>query len=100
MANSLYNCLQKPVITEKSMKGQEDSKYTFVVPAGVNKVEVKQAVEKIYGVKVDSVNAVKIGAKKRMVGRGRFVTKRQAQVKMIVTLKKGASLDVFKIKDK
>ncbi len=100
MHNSIYTTILAPIVTEKSLRGNEQSKYTFLVPAHVTTIDVARSVEKIYNVKVIKVNKVKLPAKKRLVGRGRFASKRKKQTKMIVTLKAGQTLDVTKVKDK
>ena len=50
-----------PVITENSMAGIADKKYTFKVATNATKVEIAQAVEELFGVKVAKVNTIKIG---------------------------------------
>ena len=55
----ITDVLKKPVFTEKSMTLQaEENKYTFDVDVNANKIEIKQAVEAMFDVKVESVNAV------------------------------------------
>ena len=79
-----YDIIKKPVITERSMSGIADSKYVFEVATSANKVEIKKAIEEIFGVKVASVNTVKIPGKwKRM---GVHTGKTSAKKKAIVTL--------------
>ena len=85
-----YDILREPVITERSMEqffdkqGNEIHKYTFKVPVTVNKVEVKKAVEEVFGVKVAKVNTIKmLGKVKRM---GRYEGRRPSYKKAIVTL--------------
>ena len=85
-----YDILREPVITERSMEqyfdrqGNEIHKYTFKVPVSVNKVEVKKAVEEVFGVKVAKVNTLKmLGKVKRM---GRYEGRRASYKKAIVTL--------------
>lgn len=95
----IYSILKKPVVTEKSVKSQEDGKYVFYVASDANKVEIKTAVSALYGVRVDSVNVVPVRKKERLVGRGKTVTKRKAKKKALVTLKKGETLDMLKFKD-
>ena len=51
----------KPVLTEKGYDGIADKKYTFIVKNDANKTEIKLAVEKLFGVKVASVNTVTQG---------------------------------------
>ena len=86
-----YDIIRRPIITEKSMKieydrqGNEIKKYTFEVPKTVNKLEIKYAVEEVFGVKVAKVNTMNYDGKlKRM---GRFEGRRAAWKKAIVTLK-------------
>lgn len=81
---SAYDIIKKPVITERSMSGIADSKYVFEVAISANKVEIKKAIEEIFGVKVASVNTVKLPGKwKRM---GVHTGKTPAKKKAIVTL--------------
>ena len=70
-----------------------DNKYTFQVPLDANKVEIRQAVEAIFNVKVEKVNTVRVlGKTKRM---GRFVGKRSDYKKAIVKLVAGEKLPIF-----
>ena len=79
-----YDIIKKPVITERSMSGIAESKYVFEVATSANKVEIKKAIEEIFGVKVASVNTVKLPGKwKRM---GVHTGKTSAKKKAIVTL--------------
>ncbi len=80
-----YDVLLKPVITEKSMDMMVDRKYTFTVHTEATKVQVKEAVEKMFpGTKVQKVNTMnKLGKNKR---RGMTVGKTAATKKAIVTL--------------
>ncbi len=81
---SVYDIVKKPVITERSMSGIADNKYVFEVETSANKVEIKKAVETIFGVKVASVHTVKLPGKwKRM---GVHTGKTPAKKKAIVTL--------------
>jgi large subunit ribosomal protein L23 len=52
--------LIKPVITEKSMEATQNNKYTFIVNLKANKSQIKEAIEKIFKVKVIKVNSMKI----------------------------------------
>ena len=58
-----------PVITEKSVAGLSEKKYTFRVADGANKIEIAKAVEEIFGVKVAKVNTISMKGKKRRMGR-------------------------------
>ena len=64
-----YDVILKPVITEKSMDGMSDKKYTFLVNPEANKSQIKEAVEKMFdGVKVKSVNTMNIQGKTKRRG--------------------------------
>ena len=81
---SAYDIIKKPVITERSMSGIAENKYVFEVQGDANKVEIKKAVEEIFGVKVAKVNTIKLPGKwKRM---GVHVGKRSDIKKAVVTL--------------
>ncbi len=95
-----YSVLLQPVITEKSVRMQEKGKYTFLVRNEATKVSVKQAIEQMFGVKPKDVRMVVLPSKKRLVGRGRELTKRSVTKKAIVTLKKGETMDANKISTK
>ena len=90
----ITDVLKKPVLTEKSLLLQQnENKYTFDVDVTANKIEVKQAVEKMFDVKVESVNIMNVKPKtKRM---GRYVGKTKRRKKAIVKLKEGYSIDLF-----
>ncbi|MCH5148097.1 MAG: 50S ribosomal protein L23 [Clostridiales bacterium] len=59
----------KPLLTEKGYDGIADKKYTFVVKKSANKTQIKNAVEKIWGVSVESVNTVNCKGKKKRMGK-------------------------------
>ena len=83
----------RPVISEKSTKLREkENKYVFVVAKDANKIQIRQAVESAFGVKVTNVNTVSVRAKKKRVGRYEGTTK--AYKKAIVTLAEGSKLDL------
>ncbi len=74
-----------PVITEKSMSGIAGKKYTFKVDRNANKIEIAQAVEKLFKVKVAKVNTINVrGKMKRMV---RYSGYTSSGKKAMVTLK-------------
>jgi large subunit ribosomal protein L23 len=62
-----YEIIKKPVITENSMDQMADRKYTFEVAKDANKIEIKKAVEEVFGVKVEKVTTMRmLGKVKRM----------------------------------
>lgn len=81
-----YDVILKPVITEKSMAGMVDKKYTFLVHPDATKTQVKEAVEKMFeGTKVEKVNTMNLPGKKKR--RGMIVGRTAKRKKAIVTLK-------------
>ena len=89
----IYQVLVKPTITEKSTLLQETGKYTFQVNAGANKVEVKEAVEKNFGVTVLDVNITKLHGKKKRYGPR--IKQRPDVKKAVVTLKQGDRINLI-----
>lgn len=90
-----YDVILKPVITEKSMAGMGEKKYTFLVHTEANKSQIKEAVEKMFeGTKVASVNTVNMKAKSKRV---RYVEGKTASwKKAIVTLTEdSATIEFF-----
>ena len=80
-----YDVILKPVITEKSMAGMGDKKYTFLVHTQANKSQIKEAVEKMFeGTKVAKVNTMNLDGKKKR--RGMVVGKTAKTKKAIVQL--------------
>ena len=81
-----------PIVSEKSYALLENNAYTFLVHPDANKTEIKIAVERIFGVKVDSVHTLNRPGKTR---RTRFgIGKRKDTKRAIVTLREG-SIDIF-----
>ena len=66
---SVYDVIREPIISEKSMSGIQDKTYAFKVAVDANKVEIKEAVEKIFGVKVDKVNTANVSGKLKRQGK-------------------------------
>ena len=92
---SVYDILKRPVITEKSMAAMGNRKYTFMVDTHANKYEIKEAVEKIFGVKVQGVCTINMQGKEKRVGV--HVGRRAESKKAIVTLTPDSkSIELFK----
>ena len=83
----------KPVITEKSIQGLADKKYTFKVAPDANKIEIAKAVEALFGVDVAKVNTLNMEGKMKRLGvhQGR----RASWKKAIVTLKENSKTIEF-----
>ena len=92
---SLNNIVIRPLIlTEKGeMLKEEQNKVFFQVQMSANKVEVKQAVEKLFDVTVDDVNMMVVRGKPKRVGR--MMSKRPNWKKAIVTLAEGDTIEFF-----
>ena len=66
-----YDIVVRPILTERAMADVANKKYVFEVAKSAGKVEIKKAVEEIFGVKVASVNTVTVHGKKKRMGAGR-----------------------------
>jgi|SRR4051794_7659422 len=95
MANisSYHDVLVRPLITEKSTRLAEASRYSFEVHREANKIQIREAVEKVFGVKVKAVNTMNMPRKERR--RGRIVGTVPGWKKAIVTLVEGETIDIF-----
>ena len=85
--------LMKPIVTEKSTALMEEGKYTFQVPLNVTKIEIRQAVEQVFNVKVQAVNTMRYEGKMKRLGRTQG--RRSDWKKAIVTLKPGETIELF-----
>ena len=91
-----YDIIRRPIITEQSMDQTADRKYTFEVAKGANKIEIKKAVEEVFGVEVEKVTTMNyIGKPKRQ---GVFQGKRADWKKAVVKLKEGSkTIELFEV---
>jgi large subunit ribosomal protein L23 len=89
----IHQVLIKPTITEKSTLLQESGKYTFHVNDRANKVQVKEAVERNFGVTVLDVNITKLHGKKKRYGPR--IKQRPDIKKAVVTLKQGDRINLI-----
>ncbi|MEL7006110.1 MAG: 50S ribosomal protein L23 [Bacteroidota bacterium] len=89
--------LVKPLITEKVSALNEKGKYGFVVNRNANKVEIKKAVESMYGVTVEDVNTMNyLGKKKSRFTKSSIISGRTASFKKaIVTVAEGEVIDFY-----
>lgn len=94
MASSLYQVLKRPLVTEKT-NALRDAKneYAFEVAGNANKVEIRQAVETLFGVKVKSVRTAIVRGKYRRTRQG--LGQRPNWKKAIVTLNEGQAIELF-----
>lgn len=88
-----HDIIIRPIISEQSMAQIADRKYTFVVAKSANKIEIKKAVEEIFGVNVEKVTTINMPGKiKRM---GRYEGRRAAWKKAVVKLTEGSKTIEF-----
>ena len=80
-----YDIVIRPIITERAMAGAADKKYVFEVAKSAGKVEIKKAVEEIFGVKVAKVNTINMQGKAKRMG-NRPAGRRANWKKAMVTL--------------
>ena len=87
----IYNTILSPIITEKATKLSENNQYVFKVPLSTNKKEIKDAIEKLFKVKVKNINTTKVKGKSKIFKGTKG--KRSDYKKAVVSLKEGESLD-------
>ena len=84
--------IKAPVITEKSENAKANGQYTFRVDPRAKKIEIKEAIEKLFNVNVTGIRTINVKPKKRRVGRYTGLTNRSK--KAIVTLAEGQTIDL------
>ncbi|MBI2303405.1 MAG: 50S ribosomal protein L23 [Chloroflexi bacterium] len=89
----ILEVLRRPLVTEKSTRLQEERKYAFEVARDCNKMQVKEAVERAFSVKVTGVNMITVKGHLRRVGRHRTLT--PSWKKAVVTLREGDKIELF-----
>ena len=92
MKSNYRDVIKAPIITEKSAALAQNNVITFSVDVNANKTQIKQAVEKLFDVKVESVNTVNVKPKKKRVRR--YVGKTNRVKKAIVKLAEGSSIEL------
>jgi len=88
-----HELIIKPIITERSVDLMSQNKYTFKVDKGANKIEIKEAIEEIFKVRVVGVATMRVKGKKKRMGRYQGMTSEWK--KAIVTLAEGETIEVF-----
>jgi large subunit ribosomal protein L23 len=89
----IHDVILRPVISEKSYEMLDENKYTFIVDPRANKTHIRQAVEKIFDVKVLSVNTMNRRGKRKR--RGMIIGKRPDTKRAIVTVAPGDRIELF-----
>jgi len=90
--NNYRDIIKAPISTEKTENLKENNTYTFSVDVKANKTQIKQAIESIFNVEVESVNTINVKPKKKRVGR--YAGKTKKVKKAIVKLKEGSSIEL------
>jgi|SRR3990172_11243748 len=85
----------RPVVSEKSYSAFDENVYTFVVAPGANKIEIRQAIEEIFGVKVTNVNTINRKGKRKRNRRSGAWSKRADQRRAFVSLAPGDRIEIF-----
>lgn len=90
-----YQVLVRPLITEKGTMLSAIDKYLFEVHADANKIQIKQAVELAFSVRVHHVNTLTVHGKTKRRGRQRIPSTSRSWKKAVVTLEPGEKIEVF-----
>jgi large subunit ribosomal protein L23 len=85
----------RPVVSEKSYASYDENVYTFIVADDANKVEIRQAIELIFNVKVTNVNTLNRRGKRKRNRRTGGYGQRSGQKRAIVSLADGESIEIF-----
>ena len=85
----------KPVVSEKSYAGYDLNVYTFIVASNANKIEIRNAVESIFDVRVTNVNTLNRNGKRKRNRRSGTFAKRADTKRAIVTLAEGDQIEIF-----
>ena len=89
-----YEIIKRPIVTEQSMDQMADRKYTFEVDPSANKIEIKKAVEEIFGVTVEKVTTINMDGKVKRMGMN--IGKRANWKKAVVKLtEKSKTIEFF-----
>lgn len=91
--NSAYNVIIRPVVSERSFDLMNENKYTFEVAKNAPKEEIRDAVQKLFGVRVVKVNTISVKPKQKRVRYQTGMTR--SWKKAIVTLAPGDTIEVF-----
>jgi len=90
----IYSVIRRPLVTEKStIARDEENKYLFEVDRRATKIDIRNAVEKIFKVHVVNVHTINMSGKKKR--QGRIVGRRRNWKKAVITLSPGSSIEVY-----
>ena len=89
----VYHVIRRPLVTEKSTDVRDYNAYVFEVALKANKIQIRQAVEELFGVTVKKVTTARVHPKRRRMGTS--VGLKPEWKKAYITLKEGDSIDIF-----
>jgi len=95
MTKNPRDIVLRPVVSEKSYALYDENVYTFLVADNANKIEIKKAIEEIFGVKVTNVNTLTRKGKRKRNRRTGGWGKRSDQRRAIVSLAEGDRIEIF-----
>ena len=90
-----YDIVIRPIITEQSMEDLDIKKYVFEVAKDANKIEIKKAVEEIFGVKVAKVNTINYDGKAKRLGAGRPGTRKSWKKAYVQLTSDSKTIEMF-----
>ena len=90
-----YDIIIRPVITERSMAGVADKKYVFEVAPTAGKIEIKKAIEEIFGVKVAAVNTMNVSGKAKRMGAARPGRTRDWKKAIVQLTEDSKTIEIF-----
>jgi large subunit ribosomal protein L23 len=98
-ALSIDQVIIKPLITEKNTDLMEQDQYSFEVAVAANKIQIREAIEKLFNVRVKAVNTMNVKGTRRSRairrGSGRISGQERSWKKAVVTLFPGQRIDIF-----
>lgn len=93
---NIHEIIKGPVVSEKAtLLNQKLQKLSLKVHPQANKIQVKEAIQRLFDVKVDKINSLRRQGKTRRVRGSRKIVQGQTTKRVIVTLKEGYSIDLF-----
>jgi large subunit ribosomal protein L23 len=91
---NVYQVLKRPILTEKTDFQRDDNQYVFEVNRSANKLQIKEAVQTLFDVKVLAVNTMIMKPTRRRMG-GKMIVTRSAWKRAVVTLAPGEQIQEF-----
>ena len=90
-----YDIIIRPIITERSMNSVADKKYVFEVAPTAGKIEIKKAIEEIFGVKVAKVNTMNVSGKAKRLGAGRLGRTKDWKKAIVQLTEDSKTIEIF-----